>query len=118
LSETGRKARRLARFLQPIRTNCASRSTLKPTKSAQNIRRKATETVVDKQLALTSLFGIYVMTLSETERKILQLLDIDRLDYQTVGEHLSLTATKVAKTAFEARRKLHERMGPSLDEIA
>ncbi len=58
------------------------------------------------------------MTLSEIERKVLQLLDLDRLDYQTVGEQLDLSPTEVAKTAFEARRKLHERMGPSLDEIA
>lgn len=76
------------------------------------------QTAVDPQFVSILLFSIYVLTLSDTEREVLRLLQVDGLDYHTAAEHLGVVPEDIARIAFLARRKLHERMGRTLGELA
>lgn len=91
---------------------------MKPTTPAPSESREIAQTVVDPQLASILLFSIYVLTLSDTEREVLRLLQVDGLDYRTAAKHLGVTPEDISRIAFLARRKLHERMGRTLGELA
>ena len=116
-AETGAQSRRLATFLQPLGTKFVQRGNLDPSSTAPDGSKEMPQVPVDPQVASIWLFSIYILTLSDTERTVLRMLQVEGLGYQAAAKRLGILPADIARVAFLARRKLHERMGQTLSEL-
>ena len=88
-----------------------------PLSTAQDGSKEIPQVSVDPRLVSILLFNIYIRTLSDTERAVLEMLQVEGLRYQEAAKRLGVPTADIAQIAFLARRKLHERMGHTLSEL-
>lgn len=89
-----------------------------PSSTAKNGSTDIPQVSVDPKFVSILLFSIYVLTLSETERTVLRMLQVEGLKYPVAAKRLGVRPEDIARIAFLARRKLHERMGRTLNELS
>ncbi|MCB9870649.1 MAG: sigma-70 family RNA polymerase sigma factor [Planctomycetes bacterium] len=64
-------------------------------------------------LAFLNLYRVYRETLSDLERDVLWRVEVERQSYEAAGRETGLDRPAVARTVFEARSKLQQRMTPT-----